>query len=122
MEFTNKDYVKSLVFDGLYNAFEAHRILFKKSNNNNSIASSLSYLSDAYSCFKTLSLIMEFDETYKRQEFTDCLNQFNIFHRELMRNVRDDHSHQWTDIEFEALLTKSQLICNLLDIDMNNFK
>lgn len=46
-----------------------------------------------YSCINVL----------EREEAEDIFHLFDAYMQELLNNYRDNHSHQWTDIEFQRL-------------------
>lgn len=42
-------------------------------------------------------------EILQREEAEDLFHQFKVYSNEFLTNVETDHSHQWTDIEFNKL-------------------
>lgn len=51
------------------------------------------HITDYYSCINVL----------EREEAEDIFHLFDAYMQELLNNYRDNHSHQWTDIEFQRL-------------------
>ena len=92
-----KKYVRLSFRDAHY----AHDCIF---DDNCSVEVALAYLNKAIaehcSCD---SLYYAQYECLARGEYEDYSHQFDVFANELLNNVRTNHSHQWTSIEFERL-------------------
>lgn len=92
---------KTMVRKSHLDAKTAHDCIFDEKS---STETALSYLNKAISehcCCESL-YYSKFDEL-ARYEYEEYSHQFETFSNELLRNVRTNHSHQWTDIEFERL-------------------
>lgn len=92
---------QSLVKKGMFYASYANDFIFDDSVDN-TIA--ISYLNIAVSKFSAAEAFYysNFD-ILERDEAETIFAQFETFAREFLNNVRTDHSHQWTDIEYEKL-------------------
>jgi hypothetical protein len=62
----------------------------------------LSLASSKISAFQAIYL--SHYEILERSDIDNFLHQFEVFQEELASNYAKDHSHQWTDIEFERLV------------------
>lgn len=92
-----KNYVRSSFYDARY----AHNCIFDE---NCSTEIALSYLN------KAIAEQCGCDSLYYAQyeylctsEYENYSHQFAIFSNEFLNNVRTNHSHQWTNLEFEKL-------------------
>lgn len=93
--------LKSLVTRGMFQAIKSHREVFK---NNPNIPVALAHLSLAGSYFSAAeSLYCSRLDFYQDPDLPDIFLRFTVFCDELLKNVETDHSHQWTDIEFQKL-------------------
>lgn len=127
MEFQQfKNVLSNLYFDGFRSAYNAHETLFSiefdttDSRRQELISCSLAFLSEAYTTFQNIR-ILTITEDEDRSEFEDCYNQFSTFNNEMLNNVKTDHSHQWTDIEFLEFTRKFIEVKNLLQLDRTDY-
>lgn len=84
-----------------YDAQNAHSCIFSK---NYPIEIALAYLNKAISehcCCDSLYYTKY--EQLSEMEYENYSHQFDVFAREFLNNVKTNHSHQWTDLEFERL-------------------
>lgn len=123
MEFQQfKNVLSNLYFDGFRSAYNAHETLFSiefdttDSRRQELISCSLAFLSEAYTTFQNIR-ILTITEDEDRSEFEDCYNQFSTFNNEMLNNVKTDHSHQWTDIEFREFANAFKVVKDLLNIE-----
>ena len=92
---------KSLMRVAMHYAHKAHDFIFDSSVDD---LIAVSYLNVAISKFSSAEAFYYSQfEFLKRQEAEDIFHLFDTFANELLSNVRTEHSHQWTDIEFERL-------------------
>lgn len=92
---------KNHVRSSFYDAREAHNCIFDEKC---SVEIALAYLNKAiaeHCCCDSLYYAQY--EQLGRGEYEEYSHQFDVFARELLNNVKTNHSHQWTDIEFERL-------------------
>lgn len=92
-----KNFVRSSFLDARY----AHDCIFDEDC---PVNVALAYLNKAiaeHCCCDSL-YYARYDQL-DRGEYEDYSHQFNVFANELLTNVRTNHSHQWTNIEFEKL-------------------
>lgn len=95
------DTFKTLVRRAMSYAQHAHDFIFDE-NVDNAVA--LSYLNVSASKFAAAeSLYYARYKILQRGEAEELFRLFDVFMSELLTNVRTDHSHQWTDIEFNNL-------------------
>lgn len=117
MDFENfeqkKQTLSDLLIDGFKNANYSHKLLFKSElddenelDKQNDLMCALAYLSQAYTCFTNAYTFIALNDELLggRQEFENLLRQFTVFNTEFLDNVRTNHSHQWSDIEFRQLV------------------
>ena len=92
---------KHFVASGMRYAIKSHDVLFKKECD---ISVPLAYLNAAISRFSSAEAFYyaQYDSLQD-----DCADKlfflFDKFANELFNNVASNHSHQWTDIEYECL-------------------
>lgn len=95
------DVFKIHVRSSFYDAHSAHACIFDE---NCPVEIALAYLNKAiaeHCCCDSL-YYAQYDQL-ARGEYEEFSHQFNIFSEELLTNARTNHSHQWTDIEFNKL-------------------
>jgi len=64
----------------------------------------MAYLNIAVSKFAAAeSLYYSRFDDLQRDEAEDIFRHFDTYTREFLTNIRTDHSHQWTDIEYQGL-------------------
>ena len=91
--------LKKFVKKSFNDADKSHKCIL-----NESIPSALAYLNKGLSELSTAESFYYCNyENLMRNEFEDYVLQFNEFANEMIECVDTDHSHQWTDIEFERL-------------------
>ena len=102
-ESTLRDNFKKLMRRGMLYAKYAHDSIFDEKENT---MIALSYLNVAVSNFSAAeSLYYSCISTLEQQDADNIFHMFDIFMHEFLNNVRTDHSHQWTSIEYENLKT-----------------
>lgn len=92
---------KNRVRSSFFDAHNAHDCIFDE---NCSVEIALSYLNKAISehCSCDSLYYARYDQL-GRYEYETFSHQFDVFANEFLSNVRTNHSHQWTNIEFEKL-------------------
>lgn len=92
---------KEFLESAMHYADQAHESLFSKNTN---ISIALAYLNAAVSHFSAAEALYyaQYD-VLNRAEAEDIFYQFKVYSKEFFTNVATDHSHQWTDIEFNRL-------------------
>lgn len=90
----------------LLTAKKSHDIIITESPDS---VVALAYLSKATSIMKSAEALYyaRFD-VLARNEVEDIFTQFEVFSSEILDNVETNHSHQWTDIEFDRLIELSE--------------
>lgn len=97
-EFKLIENFKTLVRHAMVFAQKAHDFVF---DDGTSDIVAVSYLNIAASKFSAAeSLYYARYELLERHEAEELFRLFDVFMSELLNNVRTNHSHQWTDIEF----------------------
>lgn len=92
---------KILLTSGMSYSTLSHRLLFENQTN---INVALSYLNAAFSRFSSAEAL--YYAKYDILQDTEMDNIFFYFRKyadEFLQNVSTNHSHQWTDIEFDRL-------------------
>lgn len=93
--------LKSLVTRGMIQSISAYKELFSSSPE---ISIALAYLNSATSYFAAAEALYYSNVEYFDSQFTsDIFERFSIFEKEFLQSVQKNHSHQWTDIEFQHL-------------------
>ncbi|WP_314067505.1 hypothetical protein [uncultured Vagococcus sp.] len=120
-----RTYLGQLFFSGFTSAYQAHELLFKDRSNDKSLdlPIAMAYLTEAHNYFLNAQtfFIDNFDTFDGRSEFSDTIDQFNIYNDEFLTNIRTDHSHQWSDIEYRSFVNKFSEAKGLLNIDSDNY-
>lgn len=92
---------KTLIRRGMIYAQYAHDNIFNGETEN---IVALHYLNVATSKFSAAeALYYSHYEDLQREEAEELFRLFDVFMSEVLRNVRTNHSHQWSDIEFIRL-------------------
>jgi hypothetical protein len=100
-DFTLIENFKSLMRQAMLYAQYSHDCIFDESVNN-SVA--ISYLNVAASKFAASeALYYSQFAVLERDEAEEIFHLFDSYMSELLTNYKTDHSHQWTDIEFNRL-------------------
>lgn len=93
--------IQRLIRQSMLYAKDAHDCVFDKSVSD-SVA--MAYLNLAASKIATAeSFYYSNLEDLEHSDIEEIFAKFDTFAREMLSNYRTDHSHQWTDIEYEAL-------------------
>lgn len=95
------EYIQRLIRQSMFYAKDAHECVFKESVSD-SVA--MAYLNLAASKIATAEAFYfsNLDEL-EHSDIEEIFDKFDTFAREMLANYQTDHSHQWTDIEYEAL-------------------
>lgn len=117
--------LSNLFLDGFIQANYCHKTLFKSEMTDNdqtknlNLMCSLAYLTEAHTLFTTAKIfISENKDTLGCYlEFDNFIHQFFVFNKEVLDNIRTNHSHQWSDIEFRELAKAFRSLGNILDIN-----
>lgn len=127
MEFQKfKETSSNLYLQGFINAYKAYETIFsidfdeKEPRKQELISCSLAFLTQAYTDFQNIR-ILTLLENEERDEFECCYNKFITFKKEMMNNVKTNHSHQWTDIEFLEFAKAFKDVNNLLNIEQADY-
>lgn len=92
---------KHFVASAMRYAIKSHDTLFKEECD---ISIPLAYLNASISRFSSAEALYYAQyEILQREEAEDLFHQFKVYSNEFLTNVETDHSHQWTDIEFNKL-------------------
>lgn len=90
------EHFKHMAYTAMCDASMAHELIFKDKE---SVA--IAYLNSAIANFSALkALYYAKYDLFARPEFDKVFIKFDVFRREMLNNIRTNHSHQWTDIEF----------------------
>lgn len=110
IEFLNKSFHEAYSYSK-----RAHDLLFKNYRDKNNESLSCLWLNYAISIISSCKSVYysNYDEL-ENLTVEKIFNKFFIFSREFLNNVTTGHSHQWTDIEFQAFKSALQ---ELIEID-----
>ena len=101
MDYTDKNAFLSLMKNAMSDAERCHKYALSPKSNANAV---LSYASTALSyCLSAESLFYAHYDDLCHSELPELFQLFKTFVHEAQNNCVTDHSHQWTDIEFERL-------------------
>lgn len=114
LEMSQKQMISIPIAKAFTNAKHAHDEIFKENPREHVITGHLSiacsYLNSARSIY-----VCNLD-TFERSDIDNFFHQFDVFIKEVMTNIRTDHSHQWSNIEFENLSEKYEVIKDLFNL------
>lgn len=80
-----------------------HDLVFKDGERHIQDFKASIYLSQAVSLMSSCKSVYYSNfEFLANNELEDIFFRFDVFVREISNNISTDHSHQWTDIEFES--------------------
>lgn len=92
---------KGFISSAMYYATQSHKSILKE-NANLSVA--LAYLNASISRFASAEALYYAQYSIlSHEDAEDLFHQFKLYSNEFLRNVSTNHSHQWTDIEFNKL-------------------
>lgn len=116
-----KNFLSKLILDGFVSALYCHETLFKNEEQGLNVA--LAYLTEAHNYYLNAETFMVdnvelFDS---RHEFEDLFHRFSVFNNEVLTNIRTNHSHQWSDIEYRAFVKSFKPVADLLNIDLDRY-
>lgn len=122
---TKKTIFSELVRQGFIFADKSHKTLFQTEIDDDLIKKSsdltcaLAYLTEAHSLYCDAEVFLKdnIETLDDRPEFTSLIHRFKVYNREVLNNVRTNHSHQWSDIEFRAFADSFLDAGILLNID-----
>ena len=101
IDFTCIENFKNLMRNAMFYAQKAHDFVFDDSCEN--YVAGL-YLNIAAAKFSSAeAMYYSRIDVLERAEAEEIFRLFGVFMNEFLTNIRTDHSHQWTDIEFERL-------------------
>ena len=109
-----QDNLTSIIKLAYYSSEKAHTILFKDSNNTQNELVSSTYLNKAisYMCSAKSIYICNY-ELLERDEIENIFSKFDAFESEFLSNISSNHSHQWTDIEFDDF---KESVCDFISL------
>lgn len=111
-----KEHLKRLIFNGFLAAIESHKEIFKKPDDNSTLA--LAFLNQAHTYYvnaETL-LVDNVDLFDVRHEFDELFQRFKVYNDEVLDVIQNTQNHQWSDIEFRSFVNKFKIVADLLDI------
>lgn len=106
--------LKVMILDGFNYASHAHSEIFSGKEREAVI---VGYVSLASSFIQSAKAMYACNYAAAgRDEFDEFFHEFGVFANEVMTNIRTDHSHQWSDIQFGRLKEKYKEVALLLGI------
>ena len=100
-DFTCIENFKNLVQNAMFYAQKAHDFVFDDSCENYVAGLYLNIAATKFSSAE--AMYYSRIDILERAEAEEIFRLFDVFMNEFLTNIRTDHSHQWTDIEFERL-------------------
>jgi hypothetical protein len=121
-----KEILGKLFLDGFISAHYSHKTLFESvfsKEHSHKLQVSLAYLNQAHTYFVNAEIYLSENISVfgERDELEDLIHRFSVFNKEVLDNVRTDHSHQWSDIEFRNFVDSFKTAASLLSIDKDSF-
>ena len=96
------EFIKRTIREALETSKTCNEILFKDSFNKTNELVAATYLNKAISLISSVKSIYYSNlAELENNEVEGILFQFDTYSSEFLNNLSTDHSHQWTDIEFE---------------------
>lgn len=111
------DHFKTQLLKSYDNAEYAHEEILKDDPDNTVIVGHLSIASSYAGSAKSIYVCNQ--DELDRYEFDSYFNKFDIFVKEVMTNIRTDHNHQWSDIEFRELKSHYREVAGLFNIQVD---
>lgn len=100
------DVSKRLIKETFFEAQNAHNFLFENYRDERSELISGILLNNAISTYGSLKAFYYSNlDVLEDSRVETLLYKFEVFRNEFLNNISSGHSHQWTDIEFEAFKT-----------------
>lgn len=92
---------KRMIKRAMADAKYAHDLIFDEKK----FTAALAYLNSSIAKFSAAEALCyaQYDEL-NCSDIDAVFHQFQVFSNEMLRNIRTDHSHQWTDIEYQRLV------------------
>lgn len=98
------DRLKELSKTSLLYAKKAHEIIFSEDPNDIAIIGYLNYAGNLLASAK--AIYYSNIDILEHHDIDDFFYQFDVFILEVLNNIHTNHSHQWSDIEFNNLNEK----------------
>lgn len=112
------EYIKKSIKNCYYTCNRANNILFRTDSNSNSTNEvvAISYLNKAISIMESCKAVY-FACINELENITveSIFNTFETYTNEMLNNYSTNHSHQWTDIEFNHFKDAVDLLIDLPD-------
>lgn len=94
--------LKKLIHYAFRTSEHGHEILFKDSYNTQNALIAATYINKAISLMASAKAVYISNiEQLENHEIEEIFGAFDTFESEFLSNLSTNHSHQWTDIEFE---------------------
>jgi len=94
--------IKNLVESSYYSVQKAHEILFEEYNNRENEMIAAFFINKALSLMAAAKAIYYSNlQDLEKTELEDIFEQFSILESEFSSNYLTNHSHQWTDLEYQ---------------------
>lgn len=114
-----QEIAKSFVIDIIYSAKESHEKAFEGERERNDLIAGI-ILNNAISANNSLKVLYYQNPSFEHTEFEEFFIGFDVYKRELLNNIRTNHSHQWTDIEFRSFIEKAIPLTQLLRMEFSD--
>lgn len=114
-----KEIAKSLVIDIITSVENSHEKAFGENREIDDLISGI-ILNNAVSANNSLKILYYQNPDFEHNEFDKFFASFDTYKCELLRNIRTDHSHQWTDIEFRSFIKNAIPLTELLDMGISD--
>ncbi|WP_231578610.1 MULTISPECIES: hypothetical protein [Geobacillus] len=110
--------LKTIAFfisEGFHASRLCHELIFAENRKDN-VNLALTFLNQANTFITSAkTLYAQLSSEGENQELETFFHQFMVFNNEVLTNVRTNHSHQWSDIEFKQLEESFDSLTDLLN-------
>ncbi|MDN6733897.1 MAG: hypothetical protein L0L58_10360 [Tetragenococcus koreensis] len=117
-----KEILKSLFISGFFHSVNSHELLFKSIDSENrkteQLIAATTHLSEAHAIYTQINIFLteNIDILGEREELNENIQLFDVYNKEVLKNIASNHSHQWSDIEFRYFVESFKPVAELLEI------
>lgn len=115
IELEQIDFIKKSIRSAYNESKTAHDILFKNYRNEHDEVIASIFINKAISIMSACKAVYYSNiSNLENNEVESIFHKFDTYENEFLENIRTQHSHQWTDIEFESY---KDTLSNFINID-----
>lgn len=114
-----KEIAKGFVIDIITSVKNSHEKAFGDNRERDDLIAGI-ILNNAVSANNSLKILYYQNPNFEHYEFDKFFDSFDTYKHELLSNIRTDHSHQWTDIQFRSFIENAIPLTELLDMGISD--